>query len=94
MSKTIEEEFEAVYNAHHKEIEEQLKIASRAIANAESISEEFGIPFSAGCSPLGQSYTPVSLKQKFPGLDTDEAADISGIYLGEYGYGWEHSSIC
>jgi hypothetical protein len=73
-------------------IEEKLRAAMAALREAEKIADEAGIPFSAGISPLSQSYIPSSLEEKFPNVDRDFINDITGSY-GEYD-GWQHSAVC
>ena len=103
----LELKFKAALDEGGKKIEEQLSIAMKAISKAEKISEEYGIPFDAGCSPLGQQYFPTSYDKKWGKFDTendssnedeDEETDLLskfGIYKSEYcGAGWEHSALC
>lgn len=92
----LEAEFRALVKKHQAEIDEQLKIASKAIAKAEKLSEKYGIPFSSGVSPLGQSYTPASFQDKFGELDRETVMEITDVYPGgEYDMeGWEHSAVC
>lgn len=92
----LEQEFTDVVNKHRSEIEDQLKIASKAIAKAEKLSEKYGIPFYSNVSPLGQNYTPASFDEKFGELDHDMVYEIADIYPGgEYHTeGWEHSAVC
>lgn len=61
----IEAKFAEVKEQAEKEIREQLYIANEAISKAEKISEKYGIPFYAACSPLGQQYFPESFDEKW-----------------------------
>ena len=101
----LEEKFSLALKEGGAKISEQLKIASDAITKAENIAEQYGIPFYAGCSPLGQSYFPESFYDKWknpnPDSETDEYEDqrnllnTFGLYKSEYcDYGWEHSAVC
>ncbi len=104
----LEQKFKAALDEGGKKIEEQLSIAMEAISKAEKISEEYGIPFDAGCSPLGQQYFPASYDKKWgkfdvksdSSLDEDEDEEINllskfDLYRNDYdGVGWEHSAVC
>lgn len=92
----LEAEFMSVLNKHHSKIEEQLKIARKAISKAEKIAEKYGIPFDADVSPLSQTYTPASFEEKFGELDKEYVCEQIGIWPGgEYDCeGWEHSAVC
>jgi len=88
----IERTFRLAVSDAHKRIDEKLAVARAALREAEKISEETGIPFSASISPLSQSYIPQSLEQKFPDLDPEFVSDLTQAW-GEYG-GWQHSAVC
>lgn len=101
----LEQKFKAALDEGGKKIQEQLSIAMKAIDKAEKISEEYGIPFGANCSPLGQQYFPESYDKKWGKLnvennsssDEDEETLLSkfGFYRDSYGgAGWEHSAVC
>ena len=92
----LEAAFQKACDEHMKEIDEQLELASDALDKAVELSEKYGIPFSAGTSPLGQSYVPNSFEKKFPGLESSFAEEITGAYSEYYGEGggWEHSAVC
>lgn len=76
-----------------KQIEEKVNAASAALAEAETLSERYGIPFDSSVSPLSQTYIPGTFGEKFPELDRDFVGDVTGSYLHEY-EGWEHSAVC
>ena len=88
----MEREYRLAVDAAHDRIYAKLQEAGKLISEAEKISEETGIPFSSGISPLGQSYIPGSLKEKFPDVDTDFAYEVADAH-GEYD-GWQHSAVC
>lgn len=88
----MERAFRLASRDAQRRINEKLDQAMAALSEAEKISEETGIPFSSGISPLGQSYIPASLEDKHPDIDRDFVNDITGAY-GEYG-GWQHSAVC
>ena len=92
----LEEEFKKLVAKHSQKIDEQLIIAAEAISKAEKISEQYGIPFYAGVSPLSQSYFPATFARNFSDLDADFVTDITGAYTDYYGEGegWEHSAVC
>ena len=81
----------AMYEAQER-IDAKMSEARKALDEAVKISEETGIPFSAGISPLSQSYIPNSLSDKFPELDKSFAYEVAEAY-GEY-EGWQHSAVC
>lgn len=90
----MERQFRKVAAEAGIRIQEKLNQAAQLIEEAEKISEETGVPFTASVSPLGQSYIPNSLAEKFPDLDTSFAYDVTEA-SSEYGYGgWEHSAVC
>lgn len=88
----VERAFRLAMNEAQSRIDEKMEEAWKAVNEAVKISEETGIPFSAGVSPLSQSYIPNSLAEKFPGVDREFYSDVSGAY-GEY-EGWQHSAVC
>lgn len=92
----LEVEFKKVAEAHMDEIEDQLEIAAKAIVRAQEISEEHGLPFYAGVSPLSQTYTPGSFYSNFSELSRDFVYNLTEAFPGgEYGQeGWEHSAVC
>lgn len=91
----LEKEFEEVFKAAIKDIDEKLNIASGAIAEATKIAEKHGIPFHSWVSPLSQSYTPKSYWEKFGELDPDFTAEVSDVWPADEDYvGWEHSAVC
>lgn len=92
----LEAEFEAACLKAHPEIDAELAIANDHMKRAVKIAEKYGVPFRAGVSPLRNNYTPQSLRQKFPSLDSDFIADVTGTWDEEsYQYGgWQHSAIC
>jgi len=98
----LEQKFKAALDEGGKKIEEQLSIAMKAIYKAEKISEEYGIPFEACCSPLGQQYFPESFDKKWTTDTENDADDETGIVLSKFdlyrnewaGTGWEHSAVC
>src|SRR6185369_14445496 len=73
-------------------IHEKLAIASKALDEAEAIAEEHGISFSAGISPLSQSYMAASAGDKWPDVSKEFMNEITETY-GEYD-GWQHSAVC
>ena len=88
----VEREFRLAVDDAHARIYAKLHEAEKLLDEAVAISEETGIPFSAGISPLSQSYLPNSLHSKFPDIDrsfANEIADASGEYEG-----WQHSAVC
>lgn len=99
----LEQEFKDLYDAHIKEINEQITIAREAIRKAEAISDAYGIPFGSDITPLGMGYTPDSFYEKF-GVDEEGddklnknfVCELTGSWPGgEYGgSGWEHSAVC
>lgn len=95
MSKELEDKFKEAVTLATEEINKQLDIAKKAIAEAEKISEEYGVPFSTYVSPLGQSYRPNSFDDKWGDLENadDIIEDMTGDFLPEY-EGWEHSAVC
>ncbi len=92
----LELEFKKVAEETTVLIKEQMKLAAEALAKAEKLSEESGIPFYANVSPLGQSYFPSSFKNKWEYVNEDELYRLTKTYPSEYsnGEGWEHSAVC
>lgn len=95
-SGALEEAFSKLVEKAHAKIEKKMAVARKALAEAEVIADEMGIPFSADLSPLSQTYIPGSmdemLSEKFPGLDRDVALELADCW-GEYD-GWQHSQVC
>lgn len=88
----MERAFRLAVDDAQARIDAELSKAHAAIRAACAISEETGIPFRAGVSPLSQSYIPDSMSEKFPGVDREFTSEIAGAY-GEY-EGWQHSAVC
>jgi hypothetical protein len=91
----LEREFRDSAAAVLDKINDKLDEARTALSEAIKLSENHGVPFSAGISPLAQSYFPASFSEKFPGVDTEIVSNITGAYseYPEYG-GWQHSAVC
>jgi hypothetical protein len=88
----MERAFRVTCDEAQARINQKLKEAMDALTEAENISEETGIPFSSGISPLGQSYVPSTLDQKHPDIDREFINSVTDSY-GEY-EGWQHSAVC
>ena len=88
----LEKKFKTAQNKANKEIDKQMTIALEAVQKACEISEQYGVPFYASVSPLGQSYKPDSFFEKWGELDNVEELLDEG-YVSEY-EGWEHSAVC
>lgn len=90
-----EREFRLVALEAQAKIEAKLKLASKALDEAEELAEKYGVPFHSGISPLSQSYFPTTTSEKFPEVSEDFVQEISGAYHSDYGgEGWQHSSVC
>ena len=90
----FEREFRLAQRAAQKLIDEKLKIAMDALSEAETISTETGVPFMSNISPVSQSFTPSTVKNKFPNIEQYAVQEISGTN-NDYGYdGWQHSAVC
>lgn len=103
----LERNFRLESNGVMAKINEHLTAARNALTMAQELSEKHGIPFSAGISPLSQSYFPKSFEDmwagKFRDSEDDNVVDemyetvsnITGAHKGEYvDSGWEHSAVC
>lgn len=102
----LEQKFKDALDEGGKKIREQLLIAVHAINEAEKISEEYGIPFYANCSPLSQQYFPESYDKKWGKFEVENSSSEDEEYeeinlltkfdlcRNEYGDGWEHSAVC
>lgn len=88
----MERSFRLALSDAQARIDAEMDKAWAAVQAACKISEETGIPFSAGVSPLSQSYIPNSLSEKFPGVEREFYSELAGAY-GEY-EGWQHSAVC
>lgn len=88
----LEREFRLKANEVGNLIGAKLAIAEQAIDEAVAIAEEHGISFSAGVSPLGQSYMAASADEKWPDVSRRFRDEITEAY-GEYD-GWQHSAVC
>lgn len=93
----LENEFEAIFNKIHSEIQDKIDAADKLIGEAEALSEKHGIPF-RGVAPFRMSYIPSSLKKKWAALLKEEngydfISDFTGAYGGEYD-GWQSSQVC
>jgi len=91
----LEKEFLAAKEQAEKEINEKLEVASKALTEAEQISEKYGVPFYSNVSFLSQTYTPNSFSEKFGELDKDWLWEIADSYYPDDDYpGWQHSAVC
>lgn len=88
----LNKKFEEVQSVALKDIHEQLDIARKAIAKAEQISEETGIPFYSDVSPLSQGYKPSSCYDKWKDMDDMNSYLEWSAEQGEEG--WQHSAVC
>jgi hypothetical protein len=90
----LERQFRIEASSVLEKIYAKLEEASKALSEAEDLSEKNGIPFHSYISPLNQSYFPKSFAEKFEELDRDFVSGVTDAYI-ENGYdGWEHSAIC
>ncbi len=90
----LEEEFRSIVEEHQIEIDLKLSEASKALAEAEALSEKYGIPFDSSVSRLGQGYTPVSFQDKFAALNREFVYEVCGASTDNYSEGWQHSAVC
>lgn len=88
----IEEQFDEAVQKANKKIDQLLKKAEEALAEAEKISEEYGVPFYANVSPIYQQYTPESFFTKWEKIDPEYAGVEDADEYG--GSGWQHSDVC
>lgn len=88
----LERTFRLAVNEAQDRIYAKLAEAEKLLDEAVAISEETGIPFGAGISPLSQSYIPNSMSDKFPDVDRSFCTEVADAY-GEY-EGWQHSAVC
>lgn len=90
----LERQFRTTVRSVQEKIDEELQEAQDAIYRATKLAEEHGIPFSAGVSPLGNTYYPDSFSEKYGDLDREFVQGITDTY-NEYGNsGWKHSAVC
>lgn len=88
----LELEFMEACNKANHLINKKIEIATKALDEAVSIAEEYGVPFYARISPVGNTYTPIKFKQKYDSIDRDL---LSANEIDYSGYsGWEHSAVC
>lgn len=91
----VEREFRKTTHRVGAQIQAKLAIAAKALDEAEELSEEFGIPFSSGISPLSQSYYPTTTSELYKGLSSEFIDEIADVYHADYGEeGWQHSAVC
>jgi len=93
----VDNEFEREFRLNMEKasdlINEKLREANKSLSEAEAIAEEYGVPFSSNISPLGQDYTPSSMRGKYPELDADFMHEQAGT-SNDCEYGWQHSAVC
>lgn len=89
----LEAEFQKAANEALALIDEQIEIAEKAIAQAVKISEQYGVPFYSGITPLGMGYRPITYDEKFGELDSNRLYALAHTDLPEY-EGWQHSDVC
>jgi hypothetical protein len=97
MSSPLEEEFKSLFNSIGKEIDNKIIQALQLIAEAENMSEKYGIPFKANLIQDYRSwYIPTTYKDRFNSLDQDFVYDMTLIdsYRLSKSNGWQHSQSC
>ena len=92
MSEELEVKFKEAVKEAMEKIDKHLENAVSELHSACKIAEEYGVPFYANVSPLGQMYLPRSFDDKWGELDSDILEDCD-IYRPEY-EGWQHSRVC
>jgi hypothetical protein len=92
VSRLLQEEFEYQYKEAYEKIKIKMAEAAIALDEAVRISEEYGVPFYADVSIIGQSYKPKSFDDKFPSIDYDFVEDVTGTSANYVG--WQTSQIC
>lgn len=85
----LEEQYKETVERVKPQIEECLRIASTAIADAVRLADLHGVPFD-GVSELTQQYTPDTL----PDIDPYTIEEITGHSIDSHRRGWEQSAIC
>lgn len=96
----LEQEFRETLKQVGKQIQDKLNEAGRLISEAEELSEQYGVPFSAHISPLGQDYFPYNIRKRWGELGEDRIEKVikeTGKWwfdINENYGGWEHSAVC
>lgn len=89
----LEQRFKSAAEVAQKRIKEKLVEASKALSEAEDISNQLGIPFYSHISPLSQGFQPRSFSDKWKGVDENLLWEVCNTGLLEYD-GWQHSAVC
>lgn len=77
-----------------KLIDAELNQAHEHLRSAVKLSEEHGISFGSGISPLAQSYIATTFKDKWPDVEQELANGITDTYSEYDNEGWQHSAVC
>ncbi len=90
----LEKEFLKTQEVFSLQLQAKIEEAEKALCEAVELSEKYGIPFESGVSFLSNTYTPETMEDKFPELDTEWLAEVGGVCGAGEGYGWQHSAVC
>jgi hypothetical protein len=101
MKKTInknklEKEFEELANSIGEQIQNHLELAAKELRAAMALADQYGIPFFANISSLGQPYVPSSFIDTWSDLDKEFVANLTDTTTNDlrYGGGWQISELC
>ena len=96
----LAQEFQALCEQVHKEIDAKVEAAEQALSEAVELAEKHGVPFRSHISFLKNNYVPTTFRSsKFRQLSSDTISDIAGVYSEyisecfDYG-GWTTSAVC
>jgi hypothetical protein len=92
----LEKEFEELANSIGEQIQNHLELAAKELKAATALADQYGIPFFANISSLGQPYVPSSFFDTWSILDKEFVANLTDTTAGDlnYGGGWQISEIC
>lgn len=90
----IERKFRLAVTQANAEMNKHLEDASEALRKAVEVAEKYGVPFDSNISPIGNTYSPESVRSLHPKVSTDFIDSLTGTYDEEnYEYGgWKHSA--
>jgi hypothetical protein len=94
----LEEDFIKLMDDVGEQINAHMQQALKSLKAATDLADQYGLPFYAAVSGLGQSYIPYSFGTQWGALDKELVASYTEVHpddLAErYTTGWQLSEIC
>ena len=94
----LEQDFIQLMDDVGEQIKAHMQQALKSLNAATDLADQYGLPFYAVVSGLGQSYVPFSFNTQWNSLDKDLVASYTEVHPDDltdrYTNGWQLSEIC